>query len=129
MRAGQGWGKGVTSLASHSDATQLGYLNVRPRSLGPITGSQSGGQRNICVDVVLHRVVEGEYSRIPLHMMVEAARDAGVPFDKWDPTDKGLRMDSALSYPTLNLTKLDELWVDKAKRRGEVANLADSFSG
>ncbi|MDF2415712.1 DUF2235 domain-containing protein [Aeromonas sp. 1HA1] len=124
MQAGQGWGKGVLSLASHLDTTQLGYLNVRPRSLGPITGSQSGGHRNISVDVVLHRVVEGEYSRIPLHMMVEAARDAGVPFDKWDPTDKGLRMDSALSCPTVNLAKLDELWVDVAKRRGEVINLA-----
>ncbi|MBR7627746.1 DUF2235 domain-containing protein [Aeromonas popoffii] len=124
MRAGQGWGKGVVSLASHSDATQLGYLNVRPRALGPITGSQSGGHRNICVDVVLHRVVEGEYSRIPLHMMVEAARDAGVPFIEWDPTRRDLMMNSALSYPTVNLAKLDELWVDAAKRRGEVINLA-----
>lgn len=124
MRAGQGWGKGVVSLASHSDATQLGYLNVRPRALGPITGSQSGGHRNICVDVVLHRVVEGEYSRIPLHMMVEAARDAGVPFIEWDPTRRDLMMNSALSYPTVNLAKLDELWVDAAKQRGEVINLA-----
>jgi hypothetical protein len=125
MRAGQGWGKGVVSLASHSDATQLGYLNVRPRPLGPITGSQSGGHRNISVDVVLHRVVEGEYSRIPLHMMVEAARDAGVPFNKWiSQGDNAYRLDSALSYPTVNLAKLDELWVDVAKRRGEVINLA-----
>ncbi|NLR33389.1 T6SS phospholipase effector Tle1-like catalytic domain-containing protein [Aeromonas hydrophila] len=124
MRAGQGWAKGVVSLASHRDTTQLGYLNVRPRPLGPITGSQSGGHRNICVDVVLHRVVEGEYSRIPLHMMVEAARDAGAPFIEWDPTRRDLMMNSALSYPPVNLAKLDELWVDVAKRRGEVINLA-----
>ncbi|MEN3788677.1 DUF2235 domain-containing protein [Aeromonas veronii] len=125
MRAEQGWGKGVVSLASHLDTTQLGYLNVRPRALGPITGSQSGGHRNICVDVVLHRVVEGEYSRIPLHMMVEAARDAGVPFKNWvSQGDNAYRLDSALSYPTVNLAKLDELWVDVAKRRGEVINLA-----
>lgn len=124
MRAGQGWGKGVVSLASHSDTTRLGYLNVRPRSLGPITGSQSGGHRNISVDVVLHRVVEGEYSRIPLHMIVEAARDAGAPFIEWDPTRRDLMLSSALSYPTVNLAKLDELWVDEAKRRGEVINLA-----
>ena len=125
MRVAQGWAKGVVSLASHSDATQLGYLNVRPRPLGPITGSQSGGHRNIRVDVVLHRVVEGEYSRLPLHMMVEAARDAGVPFNKWvSQGDNAYRLDSALSYPTVNLAKLDELWVDAAKRRGEVINLA-----
>ncbi|HDZ8909120.1 TPA: DUF2235 domain-containing protein [Aeromonas dhakensis] len=124
MRAGQGWGKGVVSMASHSDTTRLGYLNVRPRALGPITGSQSGGHRNICVDVVLHRVVEGEYSRIPLHMIVEAARDAGAPFIEWDPTRRDLMLSSALSYPTVNLAKLDELWVDEAKRRGEVINLA-----
>ncbi|MFM5569008.1 DUF2235 domain-containing protein [Aeromonas veronii] len=128
MRAGQGWGKGAVSLASYSDATRLGYLNVRPRSLGPITGSQSGGLRNISVDVVLHRVVEGEYSRIPLHMMVEAARDAGVPFKKWvSQGDNAYRLDSALSYPTVNLAKLDELWVDVAQRRGEVINLARSL--
>ncbi|MGU5889650.1 T6SS phospholipase effector Tle1-like catalytic domain-containing protein [Aeromonas hydrophila] len=124
MRAEQGWGKGMVSLTSHLDTTQLGYLNVRPRALGPITGSQSGGHRNICVDVVLHRVVEGEYSRIPLHMMVEAARDAGAPFIEWDPTRRDLMMNSALSYPPVNLAKLDELWVDVAKRRGEVINLA-----
>lgn len=47
------------------------------------------------VDVVLHRVVEGS-SRIPLHMMVGAALDAGVPFDKWDPTDKNLMLNSAI---------------------------------
>ncbi|VXA80179.1 MULTISPECIES: T6SS phospholipase effector Tle1-like catalytic domain-containing protein [Aeromonas] len=128
MRVAQGWAKGVVSLASHSDATQLGYLNVRPRPLAPITGSQSGGHRNIRVDVVLHRVVEGEYSRIPLHMMVEAARDAGVPFKKWvSQGDNAYRLDSALSYPTVNLAKLDELWVDVAQRRGEVINLARSL--
>jgi len=125
MRAGQGWAKGVVSLASHSDATQPGYLNVSPRPLGPITGSRSGGHRNISIDVVLHRVVEGEYSRIPLHMMVEAARDAGVPFIEWDPTRRDLMMNSALAYPTVNLAKLDELWIDVAKRRGEVINLAN----
>lgn len=127
MRAEQGWAKGVVSLASHSQPTQLGYLNVRPY-IGSITGSQTGGQRHISVDVVLHRVVEGEYSRIPLHMMVEAARDAGVPFKKWvSQGDNAYRLDSALSYPTVNLAKLDEIWVDVAKRRGEVINLARSL--
>lgn len=80
------------------------------------------------VDVVLHRVVEGEYSRIPLHMMVEAARDAGVPFMEWDPTRRDLMMNSALSYPTLNLAALDARWVDAAKRRGEVVDLTRTLS-
>ena len=79
--------------------------------------SKDASEQEVKVDVVLRRVVEG-YSRIPLHMMVEAARDAGVPFDIWDPTDNSLRMDSALSYPTLNLAALDARWVDAAKRRG-----------
>jgi len=60
--------------------------------------------------------------------MVEAARDAGVPFDIWDPTDNSLRMDSALSYPTLNLAALDARWVDAAKRRGEVIDLTRTLS-
>ncbi|MGE6150402.1 hypothetical protein ACLHZ5_21665 [Aeromonas media] len=61
-------------------------------------------------------------------MMVEAARDAGVPFKKWiSQGDNAHRLDSALSYPTVNLAKIDKLWVDAAKRRGEVINLARSL--
>ncbi|HHQ4488446.1 TPA: T6SS phospholipase effector Tle1-like catalytic domain-containing protein [Aeromonas hydrophila] len=126
MRAAQGWAKGVELISSYNNTTVSGYLNVRPQRLGTV--SKDASEQEVKVDVVLHRVVEGEYSRIPLHMMVEAARDAGVPFDIWDPTDNSLRMDSALSYPTLNLAALDTRWVDAAKRRGEVIDLTRTLS-
>lgn len=126
MRAAQGWAKGVERLSTYNNTTVSGYLNVRPQR--PETVSKDASEQEVKVDVVLHRVVEGEYSRIPLHMMVEAARDAGVPFDIWDQTDNRLRMDSALSYPTLNLAALDARWVDAAKRRGEVIDLTRTLS-
>lgn len=126
MRAAQGWAKGVELLSSYNSTTVSGYLNVRPQRPGTV--GKDAFEQTVMVDVVLHRVVEGEYSRIPLHMMVEAARDAGVPFDIWDPTDNRLRMDSALSYPTLNLAALDARWVDAAKRRGEVVDLTRTLS-
>ncbi|WP_392462949.1 phospholipase effector Tle1 domain-containing protein [Aeromonas dhakensis] len=126
MRAAQGWAKGVELLSSYNNITVSGYLNVRPQRPGTV--GKDAFEQTVMVDVVLHRVVEGEYSRIPLHMMVEAARDAGVPFDIWDPTDNRLRMDSALSYPTLNLAALDARWVDAAKRRGEVVDLTRTLS-
>ncbi|WP_339012850.1 DUF2235 domain-containing protein [Aeromonas popoffii] len=125
MRAGQGWAKGVVSLASHSDTTQLGCLNVRPRRVP--RGGKDAQSWVMRVDVVLHRVVEGEYSRIPLHMMVEAARDVGVPFKPWDPGRRDLMLDSAISNPTIDLTALDKRWLDAAKRRKDVVNLARSL--
>ncbi|WP_323937167.1 T6SS phospholipase effector Tle1-like catalytic domain-containing protein [Aeromonas hydrophila] len=122
MRSEQGWAKGIKLLQTHSSPTVSGYLNVRPRRL-PTVGKDASEQK-MTVDVVLHRVVEGEYSRIPLHMMVEAALDAGVPFDKWDPTDKNLMLNSAISNPTVDLAALDKQWMDAAKRRKDVVNLA-----
>ncbi|EKB18175.1 T6SS phospholipase effector Tle1-like catalytic domain-containing protein [Aeromonas veronii] len=126
MRAAQGWAKGVELLSSYNNTTVSGYLNVLPQR--PETVSKDASEQEVKVDVVLHRVVEGEYSRIPLHMMVEAARDAGVPFMEWDPTRRDLMMNSALSYPTLNLAALDARWVDAAKRRGEVVDLTRTLS-
>ncbi len=77
---------------------------------------------------MLHRVVEGEYSRIPLHIMVEAARDAGVPFQEWDLTDKNLMLDSAaVPHPRSDLTKLDALWLAAGKRKGVVEDLAQAL--
>ncbi|MBP8174133.1 MULTISPECIES: phospholipase effector Tle1 domain-containing protein [Aeromonas] len=126
MRATQGWAKGVKLHYSYDNTTVSGYLNVLPQR--PETVSKDASEQEVKVDVVLRRVVEGEYSRIPLHMMVEAARDAGVPFMEWDPTRRDLMMNSALSYPTLNLAALDARWVDAAKLRGEVVDLTRTLS-
>ncbi|MBI0575693.1 DUF2235 domain-containing protein, partial [Pectobacterium parmentieri] len=51
-------------------------------------------KKAVYVEVVMSRVVEGEYSRIPLHMMVEAGRAAGVPFKVWDKTISAHRLES-----------------------------------
>lgn len=121
VRLKEGWAKGIKLLQKPSCQTVSGYLNVRPRRL-PTVGKNAHLQ-NMTVDVILHRVVEGEYSRILLHMMVEAARDVGVPFDKWDPTDTALMLHSTLSHPSVNLAELDKHWMNAATYRKQVINL------
>ncbi|MGL4766374.1 MAG: DUF2235 domain-containing protein, partial [Aeromonas sp.] len=82
----------------------------------------------VTVTVLLNRVVEGEYSRIPLHIMVEAARDAGVPFQEWKTDNRDLMLDSAaVPHPRSDLTKLDALWLAAGKRKGVVEDLAQAL--
>ncbi|MBL0895775.1 DUF2235 domain-containing protein, partial [Pectobacterium atrosepticum] len=86
-------------------------------------------KKAVYVEVVMSRVVEGEYSRIPLHMMVEAGRAAGVPFKVWDKTISAHRLESgAVKLPAINLTKLDEMWAFAANEPGVVKNLSQQLS-
>ncbi|MFQ2290970.1 T6SS phospholipase effector Tle1-like catalytic domain-containing protein [Aeromonas enteropelogenes] len=120
----KGWGNEVVDLPNVASAPVRNKVSLRVRS----RRHPKTDKMNVEVEVLLNRVVEGEYSRIPLHMMVEAAQDVGVPFREWDHADRALMLDSGASKPPLvNLTKIDSLWFDAAKERGVVKNLAETL--
>lgn len=77
----------------------------------------------------MSRVVEGEYSRIPLHLMIEAGRAAGVPFKSWDANEPTLNVTSLeVTRPMVNLEALDKLWGMEAIQPGSVKNLGKQLS-
>lgn len=116
-----GWGNEVIDLPSPASTPVRNKLSLRVRARRhPKTDKMS-----VEVEVLINRVVEGEYSRIPLHMMVEAARDVGVPFRSWLTDDPNLAIESrAMKLPSTNLAEFDTLWLDAAKERGVVKDLA-----
>lgn len=111
----KGWGNEVVDLPNVASAPVRNKVSLRVRSSRhPKTDKMS-----VEVEVLLNRVVEGEYSRIPLHMMVTAAQDVGVPFITWKPDERALMLESgAPKLPRTDLAKLDMLWVNAAKERG-----------
>ncbi|MCS3457538.1 hypothetical protein M2366_003654 [Aeromonas sp. BIGb0405] len=120
----KGWGNEVVDLPNVASAPVRNKLSLRVR----VRRHPKTDKMSVEVEVLLNRVVEGEYSRIPLHMMVVAAQDVGVPFREWDHADRALMLDSGASKPPLvNLTKIDSLWLDAAKERGVVKNLAQTL--
>lgn len=120
----KGWSNEVVDLPNVASAPVRNKVSLRVRS----SRHPKTDKMNVEVEVLLNRVVEGEYSRIPLHMMVVAAQDVGVPFREWDQADRALMLDSGASKPPLvNLTKIDSLWLDAAKERGVVKNLAQTL--
>ena len=127
-KCSQGWANGIKILMTPRALPSIGKLNLQVNILNrPEFGLKK--PLEISVIVILSRVVEGEYSRIPLHIMVEAARDAGVPFSSWYSDDKDLRLDSlAIPHPDIDLSKLDKAWVDSAKERGAVIDLSKNLS-
>ncbi|WP_429076688.1 T6SS phospholipase effector Tle1-like catalytic domain-containing protein [Aeromonas hydrophila] len=123
----QGWGSGVTVLPSPASDPVKGKLNLRIRTLNrPEFGWKK--PLEVSITVLLNRVVEGEYSRIPLHVMVEAARVAGVPFREWDKTDKALMLDSGAPIkPRIDLSKLDGHWVSAGTEAGVAKDLGQQL--
>lgn len=123
----QGWGNGVTVLPSPASDLMKGKLNLRVRTLNrPEFGWKK--PLEVSVIVLINRVVEGEYSRIPLHIMVEAARTAGVPFCEWDKTDKALMLDSGAPIkPRVDLSKLDGHWVNAGNEAGVAKDLSQQL--
>lgn len=111
----KGWGNEVVDLPNVASAPVRNKVSLRVRS----SRHPKTDKMNVEVEVLLNRVVEGEYSRIPLHMMVTAAQDVGVPFITWKPDERALMLESgAPKLPRTDLAKLDMLWVNAAKDRG-----------
>ena len=121
----QGWGNEVVDLPTSVSAPVRNKVSLRIKS----RRHNKTDKLNVTVEVLINRVVEGEYSRIPLHMMIEAALDVGVPFTKWKSAERRLTLENgAVNVPRINLTKLDALWHDIAKKRGVVEDLSRTLS-
>ncbi|UYB69721.1 DUF2235 domain-containing protein [Aeromonas veronii] len=123
----QGWGNGVTVLPSPASDPVKGKLNLRVRTLNR---PEFGWKRplEVSVTVLINRVVEGEYSRIPLHIMVEAARAAGVPVQEWKADNRDLMLESgAPMRPRIDLSKLDEHWVNAGSEAGVAKDLSQQL--
>lgn len=117
----KGWGNEVVDLPTWVSTPVRNKLSLRVRS----SRHPKTNKMNVEVEVLTNRVVEGEYSRIPLHMMVEAARDVGVPFQLWDEARPDLSLvPLSIRIPHSNLARLDAQWVNVAKERGVVKNVA-----
>ena len=90
----------------------LGAISLKPYSFRRPEGKNGTGpgKKSVYVEVLMSRVVEGEYSRIPLHMMVEAGRAVGVPFKAWMPEDRALQLEPlSIRRPEADLKTLDKL--------------------
>lgn len=121
-----GWVNRINPNLPRGAVPSLGAISLRPYSFRRPEGKNGTGlgKKSVYVEVLMNRVVEGEYSRIPLHMMVEAGRAVRVPFKEWDPTVNDLRLDSlAIKLPTVNLSNLDQLWAQSAIEQQVAKNL------
>ena len=128
QKRAQGWATAITVLNKVQPTPVLNHLSLQIRTINrPEFGRDNGLE--VQVDVWLYRIVEGEYSRIPLHILVEAARDVGVPFREWNEVDKQLMLESAANpRPNLNLQQLNERWSASAKQAGQIIDLASQLS-
>ncbi|MCH7370458.1 DUF2235 domain-containing protein [Aeromonas sp. MR16] len=126
-----GWVDSINPHLPRGVIPSLGAISLKPYSFRRSEGKNSSGpsKKSVYVEVLMNRVVEGEYSRIPLHMMVEAGRAVGVPFKQWRSEERTLQLESlSVKRPAVNLTKLDQLWVQAAAKQKVVENLAYSLS-
>lgn len=128
QKRAQGWATAITVLNKVQPTPVLNHLSLQIRTINrPEFGRDNGLE--VQVDVWLYRIVEGEYSRIPLHILVEAARDVGVPFREWDTSDDALKLNSVANpRPNFNLQQLDVLWSASAKQTGQIIDLTRQLS-
>jgi hypothetical protein len=112
-----GWVTRINPNLSRGAVPTLGAISLKPYSFRRPEGKNSAGpgKKSVYVEVLMNRVVEGEYSRIPLHMMVEAGRAVGVPFKEWKPEDRALQLEPlSIKRPEVDLKALDKLWAPSA---------------
>lgn len=123
----QGWGNGVSVLRTSVSDPIRDKVSLRIRTLHrPEFGREK--PLEVSVTVLLNRVVEGEYSRIPLHIMVEAARAVGVPFREWKADNRALMLESGASMqPRVDLVKLDGHWVKAGTEAGVAKDLSQQL--
>jgi hypothetical protein len=126
-----GWVNRINPNLPRGAVPTLGAISLKPYSFRRPEGKNNAGpgKKSVYVEVLMNRVVEGEYSRIPLHMMVEAGRAVGVPFQDWDINDPSLTLAAgAIKQPEVNLTKLDQHWAQAAIAQGVSKSLAYQLS-
>ncbi|MEQ9869549.1 DUF2235 domain-containing protein, partial [Pectobacterium odoriferum] len=127
----QGWVDRLHPHLARAATPPVGAISLIPYSFIRRRGKDDAWPKKaVYVEVVMSRVVEGEYSRIPLHMMVEAGRAVGVPFKEWDANDPLISVEPlAAKLPALNLKRLDQHWELAAVEQGVVKNLSQQLSG
>ncbi|WP_437215294.1 T6SS phospholipase effector Tle1-like catalytic domain-containing protein [Pectobacterium sp. LFLA-215] len=125
----QGWVDRLHPHLARTTTPPVGAISLIPYSFIRRRGKDDAWlKKAVYVEVVMNRVVEGEYSRIPLHMMVEAGRAVGVPFKVWRSEDKMLQLEPlSAKLPAVNLTKLDEHWALAATEQGVIKNLSQQL--
>ncbi|MBF4800548.1 T6SS phospholipase effector Tle1-like catalytic domain-containing protein [Aeromonas hydrophila] len=126
-----GWVTRINPNLSRGAVPPLGAISLKPYSFRRPEGKNSTGpgKKSVYVEVLMSRVVEGEYSRIPLHMMVEAGRAVGVPFKAWVPDDRALQLEPlSIKRPETDLKALDKLWALSAIEQKVAKNLAHQLS-
>ena len=126
-----GWVNRINYSLPRGAVPLLGAISLKPYSFRRPEGKNSTGpgKKSVYVEVLMSRVVEGEYSRIPLHMMVEAGRAVGVPFKAWMPDDRALQLEPlSIKRPEADLKALDKLWALSAIEQKVAKNLAHQLS-
>ncbi|WP_323658793.1 DUF2235 domain-containing protein [Pectobacterium versatile] len=126
----QGWVDRLHPHLPRAAIPPVGAISLIPYSFIRRHGrDDSWPKKAVYVEVVMSRVVEGEYSRIPLHMMVEAGRAVGVPFKGWRPEDRMLQLEPlSIKPPAVNLKALDQHWALAATEKGVIKNLSQQLS-
>ncbi|WP_429134843.1 phospholipase effector Tle1 domain-containing protein [Aeromonas hydrophila] len=126
-----GWVTCINPNLPRGAVPPLGAISLKPYSFRRPEGKNGTGpgKKSVYVEVLMSRVVEGEYSRIPLHMMVEAGRAVGVPFKPWMPDDRALQLEPlSIKRPEADLKALDKLWALSAIEQKVAKNLAHQLS-
>ncbi|MEV3818812.1 DUF2235 domain-containing protein [Aeromonas salmonicida] len=126
-----GWVTRINPNLPRGAVPPLGAISLKPYSFRRPEGKNgtSPGKKSVYVEVLMSRVVEGEYSRIPLHMMVEAGRAVGVPFKAWMPEDRALQLEPlSIKRPEVDLKELDKLWALSAVEQKVAKNLTHQLS-
>ncbi|EAQ66645.1 hypothetical protein MED121_11995 [Marinomonas sp. MED121] len=94
LKLSEGWGdKIVTKVKgdkSYNDDFAFGEIGLKVKYR--FIRRKNYKRKVIHVDVMLKRMVEGELSRIPLHMMFEAGYQAGAPFKEWKESNPDLKL-------------------------------------
>lgn len=123
----QGWANGIAVLPSSNTSPLLGKVNLLvARRHQPTLASPYAWE--VAVEVLLYRVVEGEYSRIPLRMMIEAARAVGVPFNPWNEESSLLLLNSPSEGENSPiLSRLATRWQFAAVQGGVVRDLRNEI--
>ncbi|MFM5853805.1 DUF2235 domain-containing protein [Aeromonas rivipollensis] len=126
-----GWVTRINPNLPRGTVPPLGTISLKPYSFRRPEGKNGTGpgKKSVYVEVLMSRVVEGEYSRIPLHMMVEAGRAVGVPFKPWMPDDRALQLEPlSIKRPEADLKALDKLWALSAIEQKVAKNLTHQLS-
>jgi hypothetical protein len=77
----------------------------------------------IKVDIYINRIIEGEYSRVPLHLLVAVAKNKNVPFKEIDPEDERFTLSTLRSQIPIKLHTLSEQWQQHIFTTGKAVHL------